>query len=126
MTTTPVHSITDEQIAEIEALAESACQYAQTDWFAPSDLSAWFADDDAKFIGFAGPFTVRSIISRLRESEKDAARMEWLASQCEMRYGHRDSAQYSADFGIFFMSDRASCRPDDLRAAIDTAMQGEQ
>ena len=102
MTTTPVHSITDEQIAELE----SHCK---------------------KFHGFAiTSQMVMQMIARLREYEKDAARMEWLASQCEMRYGHRDSAQYSADFGIFFMSDRASCRPDDLRAAIDTAMQGEQ
>ncbi len=106
MTTTPVHSITDEQIAEIEDLVSD---------FQDCHLSN----------GVIG-ISVLAIITRLRESEKDAARMEWLASQCEMRYGRRDSAQYSADFGIFFMSDRASCRPDDLRAAIDTAMQGEQ
>ena len=65
-----MNTITDDQIAEIEALAGLACQYTQTDWFAPSDLSAWFADDDAKFIGFAGPFTVRALITRLREAER--------------------------------------------------------
>ena len=65
-----MNTITDDQIAEIEALAKLACQYTQTDWFAPSDLSAWFADDDAKFIGFAGPFTVRALITRLREAER--------------------------------------------------------
>ena len=102
MTTTPVHSITDEQIAEIEQRASMGLSH---------------------YVHGVSSYAVISLITRLREAEKDAARMEWLASQCEMRYGHRDSAQYSADFGIFFMSDRASCRPDDLREAIDTAMQ---
>lgn len=65
-----MNTITDDQIAEIEALAKLACQCTQPDWFAPSDLSAWFADDDAKFIGFAGPRTVRALIARLREAER--------------------------------------------------------
>ena len=76
-----MNTITDDQIAEIEALAKLACQYTQPDWFAPSDLSAWFADDDAKFIGFAGPLTVRALITRLREAERDAARYRWLRSR---------------------------------------------
>lgn len=125
-TTSPVMSITDEQIAEIDALAKDACQYASQDWFTAPDLSAWFADDDALFMAAASPFSVRAIISRLRAAESDSERIEWLASQCEMRYGHREHAQYSADFGIFFQSDRDQCRPCDFRAAIDAAMEGEQ
>lgn len=68
----------------------------------------------------------REQIEALRAAERDAARIEWLASQCEMRYGHREHAQYSADFGIFFQSDRDQCRPCDFRAAIDAEMEGEQ
>ena len=125
-TTSVVMSITDEQIAEIEAIANDACQYAGEDWFKAVDLSAWFADDDAQFMASSSPFVLLALISRLRAAERDAARIEWLASQCEMRYGHREHAQYSADFGIFFQSDRDQCRPCDFRAAIDAAMEGEQ
>ena len=63
-------TITDDQIAEIEALAKAACEYTQTDWFSPSDLSESLADEDARFVGAAGPFTVRALITRLREAER--------------------------------------------------------
>lgn len=63
-------TITDDQIAEIEALAKSACEYTQTDWFSPSDLSESLADEDARFVGAAGPFTVRALIARLRAAER--------------------------------------------------------
>lgn len=49
MTTTPVHSITDEQIAEIE-------------------------DDGC----YATAAEFNAIIARLRKAEKDAARYQWL------------------------------------------------
>ena len=65
-----MNTITDDQIAEIEALAKSACEYTQTDWFSPSDLSESLADEDARFVGAAGPFTVRALITRLREAER--------------------------------------------------------
>ena len=73
MTVNKVMSITDEQIAELEALASDACQYADSDWFAATDLSAWFANDDAMFISAASPFVMRALISRLRAAEIDAA-----------------------------------------------------
>lgn len=65
-----MNTITDDQIAEIEALAKSACEYTQTDWFSPSDLSESLADEDARFVGAAGPFKVRALIARLREAER--------------------------------------------------------
>ena len=65
-----MNTITDDQIAEIEALAKAACEYTQTDWFSPSDLSESLADEDARFVGAAGPFTVRALIARLREAER--------------------------------------------------------
>ena len=109
-----MNTITDDQIAEIEALAKLACQYTQPDWFAPSDLSAWFAEDDAKFIGFAGPLTVRALIARLREAERDAARYRWLRDPCS---GAERVVIYSrGDFGCGLMSHTM------LDAAIDEAM----
>lgn len=153
-TTSPVMSITDEQVAEIEALASKAtpgqwwidshghnmvslddCQpiFSAKDLIKPAvrhpetgNLSHWPNDWDASYIATANPAKILALISRLRAAELDAARIEWLASQCEMRYGHREHAQYSADFGIFFQSDRDQCRPCDFRAAVDTAMKGEQ
>ena len=65
-----MNTITDDQIAEIEALAKSVCEYTQTDWFSPSDLSESLADEDARFVGAAGPLTVRALIARLREAER--------------------------------------------------------
>jgi hypothetical protein len=59
MTTPPVMSITDEQIAEIE-----------------------------RFIGFGGSFikvkssALNALITRLREAEADAKRYRWLLEDC--------------------------------------------
>lgn len=108
-TTSPVMSITDEQIAEIEALASDACQYAGQDWFTAPDLSAWFADDDALFMAAASPFVVRALISRLRAAERDAARYRWL---------REDRGYFPEEEGL-----RGG---DELDTAIDTAMKGEQ
>lgn len=60
MTTKPVMSITDEQIAEIE-----------------------------RFVGFGGSFikvkssALTALISRLRAAEMDAARYRWLREGCD-------------------------------------------
>lgn len=109
-----MNTITDDQIAEIEALAKSACEYTQTDWFSPSDLSESLADEDARFVGAAGPFTVRALITRLREAERDAARYRWLRER-------GDAWQWMnilrVDLEEYVMQDNA------LDAAIDDAMQ---
>ena len=58
MTTTPVMTITDEQIAEIEAAAEINA-YVTNPW---------------RFEELATASTVSALISRLRAAEKDASR----------------------------------------------------
>lgn len=55
MTSKTTYEITDEQIAEIEAIAENGC-----------GIPEYLADD------------VVAIISRLRSAERDAARYRWL------------------------------------------------
>ena len=54
MTTTPVHSITDEQIADLENHCQKLHGFAMTSQM------------------------VMQMITRLREAEKDAARYRWL------------------------------------------------
>ena len=108
-----MNTITDDQIAEIEALAKSACEYTQTDWFSPSDLSESLADEDARFVGAAGPFTVRALIARLREAERDAARYRWILNHYLEFHGERTLAALALQHG-------------NLDAAIDAAMKGEQ
>lgn len=104
-----MNTITDDQIAEIEALAKSACEYTQTDWFSPSDLSESLADEDARFVGAAGPFTVRALITRLREAERDAARYLWMLKHYGEFHGERTLAALALQHGS-------------LDAAIDAAM----
>ena len=97
-----MNTITDDQIAEIEALAKSACEYTQTDWFSPSDLSESLADEDARFVGAAGPFTVRALIARLREAEKDAARYRFIREVASGEYEDFDvvaGAAFDAAYG---------------------------
>ena len=98
MTTSLVQSITDEQIAEIEAL------YRETgaDGFRMMAISCR---------------TVESIISRLRAAERDAARLEWL----ESAWGG-----YTGRDGGFHLSVYMPSDAETLREMIDAAMKGDQ
>ena len=118
-TTSVVMSITDEQIAEIEAIANDACQYAGEDWFKAVDLSAWFADDDAQFMASSSPFVLLALISRLRAAELDAARYQFL----------RDSGKFSPSAfggGWALNCGYTRAQPGLLDSAIDAAMKGER
>lgn len=101
MTTSPIHTITDEQIAEIESLVSD---------FQDCHLSN----------GVIGS-SVLAIITRLRESEKDAARYRWL----------RNDALSMPDWAPAVVITEGSLIQQclegrDLDEEIDTAMQGEQ
>ena len=84
---------------------------------------------DMEFIGAANPSVVLELVRRLREAEKDAARLDFL----ERRRLETDSAgdgNEEPTFGVHRVSggrnDREwHClgRGETLRAAIDTAMQ---
>lgn len=120
MTTNPVMSITDEQIADIETLASDACQYASQDWFTALDLSAWFADDDALFMAAASPFAVRALISRLRAAERDAARYRYLRS------GSTKPSFLASNPDAKCLIDQYMFCETRMDTAIDAAMKGEQ
>lgn len=58
---------------------------------------------------------------------KDAARIEWLASQARMIYGRKGEARYQLEeLPEPIQSDREECRPDDLRRSIDEAMEAAE
>lgn len=107
MTTTPVMSITDEQIAEIEEAAKRATQgqWEVADGHYPSfkeikgpsfnvsivvsatdlDFKDYMARTaDAEHIAAANPTAILSLISRLRAAEKDAERYRWLRDKSSM------------------------------------------
>lgn len=67
MTTTPVHSITDEQIAEIEDAAKT-----RHGVFGSHFMHDITTDE------------VLALITRLREAEKDAARYRWIADNASI------------------------------------------
>lgn len=93
MTTTQVHSITDEQIAEIEALARAAHKSTVDLYLYANSMT---------------PSLLFAIITRLREAEKDAARYRWLRKS----NGQPQRA-------VFLDSSTTY----DMDEAIDTAMQ---
>ena len=54
---------------------------------------------------------------------KDAERIEFLAREARMILGRRDGAVYQlSELPELIHSEREECRPDDLRRAIDAAM----
>lgn len=60
-------------------------------------------------------------VERLR---KDSERITWLAAQARMIYGHKGEASYQlGELQDLIQSSREECRPDDLRRAIDEAME---
>lgn len=121
-----MNTITDDQIAEIEALAGSATpgpwgltldrglSVASSEWglFDIRQDQPNFAVD-AHYAAAANPKSVLALIARLREAERDAARYRWLRDR-------GDACQWMniirIDLEEFVMQDNA------LDAAIDAAM----
>lgn len=110
MTTNPVMSITDEQIAEIEAQCEAANKH------------------DGSLI--VGADEVSAIISRLRAAEMDAARYSWIRKQHNDAHGNTLVAVWHPGEWVSLDTDVFCTYVDsddlNLDLAIDTAMKGEQ
>lgn len=99
-------SITDNQIAEIEELANDAAPFG---W--RPDI--WMTHAQAVYACSVGPDSILALITRMREAERDAARYRWLRER-------GDACQWMniirVDIEEFVMQDNA------LDAAIDAAM----
>ena len=112
MTTEPIQSITDEQIAEIEARANDA---------APFDWSPYIGMTHAEtlYAYSVGPDSILALIARLRSAERDAARYIELAvnanENCRIAANYLSiyRPQLADEFFVFANN-------------IDRAMKGEQ
>lgn len=63
---------------------------------------------------------VRLLLSEVERLRKDAERINKLAAQARMIYGHKDQASYQlSELHVLIQSSREECLPDDLRRAID-------
>lgn len=128
MSTRPVMSITDDQIAEIDALAWRATPGPWTltlDRGLSVASNEWGLFDirqdqpnfvvDAHYAAAANPASVLGLITRLREAERDAARYRWLLRQ----------AWFQSAFDRYDFDDRGIQSRFELCAAeiIDAAMQ---
>lgn len=135
-----MNTITDDQIAEIEALAGRA---TPGPWSLALDRdlsvasSEWGLFDvrqdqpnfvvDAHYVAAADPASVLGLIARLREAERDAARLEWLiGEQCivESQKGMGSPIVYRL-FWRHLGECQAEWYPSE-RAAIDAAMLAER
>lgn len=116
MTTSPVPSITDEDIAEIEWLAAYATQgpwhhetsagqvgsvdvgdlcLAQAQQLNPRDNA--HRDCNAAYIASVYPQVVVALIARLRAAEKDAERFRWIAENADVDCrGHAPEGDYES------------------------------
>lgn len=138
MTTTPVMSITDEQIAEIEATANRATQgqWEVADGHYPSfkeikgpsfnvsivvsatdlDFKDYMARTaDAEHIAACNPTNILALISRLRAAEKDAERYRFIRDKgnCHSMSPAIHECDYDGEYLFFEDADRA----------IDAAME---
>lgn len=81
MTTSPVMSITEELVAELEALA-SECGQHGTNWYEPRHMEAfpeYACDQD--FVVAASPATILALLAERAELNRDAGRLEWMMSE---------------------------------------------
>lgn len=142
MTTNPVMQITDEQIAEIEALANGA---TQGPWHHATDVGqigsidvgdrvlAQAAELEAKdnahrdrnaaYIASVYPQVVIALISRLRAAERDAVRYRWLRQRLVGASFDWDDEGMAVL--AFEMPDGVSIGAD-CDKNIDTAMEKDQ
>ena len=121
-----MNTITDDQIAEIEALAGRA---TPGPWGLTLDRdlsvasSEWGLFDirqdqpnfvvDAHYAAAANPKSVMGLIARLREAERDAARYRWILNHYLEFHGERTLAALALQHGS-------------LDTAIDAAMMSSR
>lgn len=80
MTTSPVMSVTDEMVAELDALAGEACQYSPEDWFSADSLWSAMEKDDAAYVEKASPWLIRALLAERAELLRDAGRYRWICN----------------------------------------------
>ena len=111
MTTSPVVSVTDELVAELEALA-SECGQHGTNWYEPRHMAAfpeYACDQD--FVVAASPATILALLAERAELKRDAGRYKF------WRYmATHEPAKMARILSFYETSEQ-------LDVAIDAAMQ---
>lgn len=114
MTTSPVTTITDEQIAEIEAIANKTHE-------STAGLSA--------YASATNPSKLLALISRLRAAERDAGRLSYA---CQGFDGFFHVAKDKYEFALECAEECGREEPNaedelnGIRRLIDTAMKGDR
>lgn len=128
MTTSPIISITDELIAELEMAADYAANQiirshgweGTVDEFADGMLVA-----DERYMRWADPTTIKALLAERSELIKDAARLEKLAVHMRFFYGRHDAGAWEFP-EVVIKSTREQCTADHLRAAIDSMVDDNE
>ena len=107
MTTSPVMTVTDELLAELEEAAKNACSYGKDDWFKLDDLRHDIELDDAKYVATSSPFVIVALtaeLRRLRAENADLARVvkdvRWRVADTTdqlQAYGYNGDRLYGLD-----------------------------
>ncbi len=135
MTTSPVMSITDELVAELEALASKAtpgpwewdgrevdeegyvyipeCSYLVGAICLADNYEGYH--DDCDFMAAANPSVIRALLAERAELNKDRQRLDYLESAYGGHTGHDGGFHVS-----LYLPDK-----DSLREMVDAAMQSE-
>lgn len=124
MTTPLVMSVTDELVAELEALA-SECGQHGANWYEPHHMEAfpeYACDQD--FVVAASPATILALLAERAELKRDAERLNKLDKLCEA-YGFEDvheGNRWMIDGPFGNIRDAADSMPEE--AEQDGADQG--
>ncbi len=130
MTTSPVMTLTDELLAELEEAARNADRaawqfYSKGEWHTGMDENRHY--ENTVGAGYSvrdlyahfNPATILALVERVRELEKDAARYRWAKDNASLIFD--EEARFPAESGQIIYSTMPSRR--ELDAAIDAAMQ---
>lgn len=108
MTTSPVISVTDELVVELERAARSALQ-GGSEWYGEGCcLYSYLESSDANFMVVASPALIGALLAERAELKRDAERYRFAR--------HNDN-------DCFMLNTLQRVSGDDLDAAIDAVMQ---
>lgn len=123
MTTGLVVSVTDELVAELEALANECGQHG-SNWYEPrhmAEFPEYACDQD--FVVAASPATILALLADRAELLRDAERYRWLRDNWFQIYGESKGSN-GIRISIGDIWNHAGV-PAHVDHAIDAAMQSE-
>lgn len=100
MTTSPVMTVTDELLADIEAAAGNAhIARSGHDWFSSEDCHWWTGNaDEGDFISMANPATITALTTELRRLRAENAELERVVK--DVRWRVADTTDQLQSYGF--------------------------